>query len=90
MFAMIKRLGRPFMAIGRKMGEIFNLGRKTQAQGVLREQVLNNTSFTYQNIPKFHQGGGSTGLPKGSYLRPYDNMTTGGAFVGERSSYIGN
>ena len=41
MFAMIKRLGRPFMAIGRKMGEIFNLGRKTQAQGVLREQVLN-------------------------------------------------
>ena len=78
------------MAIGRKFGEIFNLGRKQQAGGVLREQVLNNTSFTYQNIPKFHQGGGSTGLPAGSYLRPYDNLTKGGGFVGERSSYIGN
>ena len=90
MFGFIKRIGRPFVSIGRKFGEIFNLGRKGQAQGVLREQVLNNSSFTYQNIPKFHQGGGSTGLPKGNYLRPYDNMTTGGAFVGERSSYIGN
>ena len=90
MFAFIKRVSRPFVSIGRKFGEIFNLGRKGQAQGVLREQVLNNTSFTYQNIPKFHQGGGSTGLPKGSYLRPYDNLTKSGGFVGERSSYIGN
>ena len=90
MFGFIKRVGRPFMALGRKMGEIFNIGRKGQAGGVLQEQVLNNSSFTYKNIPKFHKGGGSTGLPKGNYLRPYDNMTTGGGFVGERSSYIGN
>jgi len=90
MFGFIKRVSRPFMAIGRKFGEIFNIGRKQQAGGVLQEQVLNNTSFTYKNIPKYYQGGGSTGLPKGSYLRPYDNMTTSGGFVGERSSYIGN
>lgn len=90
MFGFIKRIGRPFVSIGRKFGEIFGIGRKGQAQGVLREQVLNNSSFTYQNIPKYYQGGGSTGLPKGSYLRPYDNMTTSGGFVGERSSYIGN
>ena len=90
MFAFIKRLSRPFMAVGRKFGEIFGIGKKAQAQGVLREQVLNNTSFTYQNIPKYYQGGSNTGLPAGSYLRPYDNLTKGGGFVGERSSYIGN
>ena len=90
MFAFIKRVSRPFMAVGRKFGEIFGIGKKAQAQGVLREQVLNNTSFTYQNIPKYYQGGSNTGLPAGSYLRPYDNLTKSGGFVGERSSYIGN
>jgi len=90
MFGFIKRIGRPFMAVGRKFGEIFGIGRKAQAQGVLREQVLNNTSFTYQNIPKYYQGGGSTGLPKGSYLRPYDELNKAGGYVGNVSSYIGN
>ena len=90
MFGILKKIGRPFMSIGRKFGEIFGIGRKAQAQGVLREQVLNNSTFTFQNVPKYYQGGGTTGLPSGNYLRPYDNLTKGGGFVGERSSYIGN
>jgi len=90
MFGFIKRIGRPFVAIGKKFGEIFNIGRKGQAQGVLREQVLNNTANKFIDIPKYYKGGGSTGLPSGSYLRPYDNLTKSGGFVGERSSYIGN
>jgi hypothetical protein len=90
MFGFIKRIGRPFMAIGRKMGEIFNLGKKGQAQGVLREQVLNNTANKFIDIPKYYSGGGSTGLPKGSYLRPYDELNKAGGYVGNVSSYIGN
>ena len=90
MFGFIKRVGRPFMAIGRKFGEIFNIGRKQQAGGVIREQVLNNSTFTYKNIPKYYSGGGSTGLPKGNYLRPYDELNKAGGYVGNTSSYIGN
>jgi len=90
MFGFIKRIGRPFVAIGKKFGEIFNIGRKAQAQGVLREQVLNNSANKFIDIPKYYKGGGSTGLPSGSYLRPYDELNKAGGYVGNTSSYIGN
>lgn len=90
MFGFFKRIGRPFATIGRKFSQIFNLGRKAQPAGVMREQVLNNTANRFIDIPKFYQGGGSSGLPAGNYLRPYDEIGKSGGYVGNISSYIGN
>lgn len=93
MFSFIRRAFRPIASIGEKLGEIFRIGRKAEPMGVFREKVLiesGSKPFSYTNIPKFHQGGGSTGLPKGEYLRPFDEMGRGGGFTGYKPSYIGN
>ena len=90
MFGFIRRLARPFGMLGEKIAEVLNIGRKIPA-GVVKEKVLvDNIPFKYTKIPKFMEGGGSTGLPAGKYLRPYDQMNSSGAFTGFTPSYIGN
>jgi len=92
MFGFIRRLARPFGMLGEKIAEVLNIGRKVPA-GVIKEKVLvesGSAPFKYTNIPKYYQGGGSTGLARGDYLRPFDEMNKGGGFTGYKPSYIGN
>ena len=52
MFGFFKRIGRPFATIGRKFSQIFNLGRKAQPAGVMREQVFTEEegAVDYQQV----------------------------------------
>ena len=78
MLGFIKSVFRPIASIGRKMGEIFGVGRKiVQEERVIeRGGRMANVGSDFVDIPIFEKRGGMT------YLRGADEMVKGGGFKG--------
>ena len=74
MFGMIKRVGRPFMSLGRKMSEIFGIGRKA------------NLVSDARNLEKFENLAPS-GLRQRAE-KPSDMLGADGGFYGNMAGYL--
>ena len=74
MFGMIKRVGRPFMTLGKKFGEIFGVGRKV------------NLVSDARNLEKFENLAPS-GLRQRAE-KPSDMLGSDGGFYGNMAGYL--
>jgi len=74
MFGMIKRVGRPIANLGRKMGEIFGLGRKA------------NLVSDARNLEKFENLAPSGLRQRGE--KPSDLLGADGGFYGNMTGYL--
>lgn len=81
MFGFIRRIFRPVASIGQKLGEVFSIGRKSNAVRVLREPVIEGERVMrnekFMKVPLF----------EGGKLRPFDEMGRDGGFRGFTPSY---
>ena len=75
MFGFIRRIFRPVASIGQKLGEIFSIGRKSNAVRVMREPIIEGEKF--MKVPMF----------EGGKLRPFDEMGSDRGFRGFVPSY---
>ena len=75
MFGMFKRVGRPFMALGRKFNQIFRIGRKS-------EPVVSDI----RNFEKFENLAPS-GLRQRT-TKPSDMLGSDGGFYNNMAGYL--
>jgi hypothetical protein len=77
MFGVLRNLSRPFVGIGRKLGNFFRLGRKVSP---LAQDARNVMEF--ENLAQ-------SGLRQRK-IRPSDIMSPEGGFYGNMEGYLSN
>ena len=66
---MLRNLARPFVGLGRKLGNLFRLGRKVAPSGVLQERVLSGGGGKkFINLPIFEPSGNKNLLRGSDYM----------------------
>ena len=84
MFGMLRRLSRPIISIGRKVGKLFGLGRKVvQSERVLeRGGRMAEVGSEFVNVPVFEKN-----FRGQRFFTGADEMRKGGGFVNTGSGF---